>query len=163
MDSLRPSIIAGLPLGHTSNRMAGFAMVGAGAPLKINSSSPASTSQELQHVIRSYFYRGFKLTLLLAVHHGSVRIENRQRRHSLFEWRIVFLGDVQILIPVADADMYHDVVRRHNRRDILAVKRRVQHMVVDAPVPAEHQNHALVLAASRLERRRNLRWRRFGR
>src|ERR1700684_933281 len=44
MDSLRPNIIASLPLGHTSNRMAGFAMVRAGAPLKINSSSPASTS-----------------------------------------------------------------------------------------------------------------------
>src|SRR6185437_9426434 len=66
-------------------------------------------------------------------------VQNRERGHSLFERDVVLLGQVKVLVVLADIDMHHTIILVDQRLDVGLMEAIVEGETIEAPVSAEDQ------------------------
>ncbi len=87
---------------------------------------------------------------LLAVKQLASAAEYGNDRYALNR-SVVFLGDIEVLVPLADIDVYHVVVLIDQGRDIGLVKSVIEGEAIKAPVCSKNEKHAFVILRRGLE------------
>ena len=107
--------------------------------------------QECNNVGRGENGAVVEFTVLLGENEFAVRIEdgeagNARRR---LQRDAVVVGEIEVAIAlVTDTDVHDMKVGVDERSDGLRVERRIENVAVVAPVPAEDEDHALVVFRS---------------
>ena len=107
--------------------------------------------EEIEDVFGSHGASGFEFAAFLAEEELAVVIENGNGGNAAFEGNIVFLGDVEILVHLADVDVDNDEGFIEGGSDFGAVEGFVEDVAIEAPVAAEDDEDAFVAGRGRLE------------
>ena len=92
---------------------------------------------------------------LLAVQKFSATAEDGDHGYP-FERSVIFLSDVEVLVPFADVHVHYMVILIDQWLDIGLVEAVIESKAVEAPVRSENKKHALVILRGSLQRIGNL-------
>lgn len=100
--------------------------------------------EEGEDVLGGHGTGGFEFATLLAEEEFAVGIEDGDGRDAAIEGDIVFFGDVEIFVHLADVDVDDEEGFVESGSDLGAVEGFVENVTVKAPVAAEDEEDALV-------------------
>jgi len=108
--------------------------------------------KEDEDVLRGHRAGRFKFAAFLTEEEFAVGIKNSEGGDTTVEWDIVFLGDIEILVHLADVHVDDKEGFVEGGGDFGTVKSFVKDVAIETPVAAEDEENALVRSGSSLER-----------
>lgn len=100
--------------------------------------------EEVEDIFGGHGTRGLEFATLLAEEELAIGIKDGERRNSTVERDVVFLGDIEISVHLADVDMHDEEGFIEGRSDLRAVECFVENMAIEAPVATKDDKNALV-------------------
>jgi hypothetical protein len=107
--------------------------------------------EEVQDVFGSHGAGSFEFAVLLAEEEFAVGIEDGKSGDAAVERNIIFLGDVEVLVVLADVDMDDEEGFVEGRSDFRVVEGFVENVAIEAPVAAKDDENVLMGSGGRME------------